>query len=67
MENKEIVIFIPSIEKGGVEKNFFIIANFLSRKFKKVSLITADKIKTNYSYKNSNVFSQNSIIYSRKK
>ena len=58
MENKEIVIFIPSIEKGGVKKNFFIIANFLSRKFKKVSLITADKIKTNYSYKNSNVFSK---------
>lgn len=66
MENKEIVIFIPSIEKGGVEKNFFIIANYLSRKFKKVSLITADKIKTNYSYKNLNIFSQNSIIYSRR-
>lgn len=66
MENKEIVIFIPSIEKGGVEKNLFIIANYLSYKFKKVSLVTADKIKTNYSNKDSDFFSQNSIIYSKR-
>ena len=66
MENKEIVIFMPSIEKGGVEKNLFIVANYLSNKFKKVSLVTADKIKTNYSNKSSNIFSQNSIIYSKR-
>ena len=28
--NKKIVIFIPSIESGGVEKNLFNITNFLS-------------------------------------
>ena len=66
MENKEIVIFMPSIEKGGVEKNLFIVSNYLSNKFKKVSLVTADKIKTNYSNKSSNIFSQNSIIYSKR-
>ena len=39
--NKEIVIFMPSIEGGGVEKNLFIISNFLSKKFDNVSIITA--------------------------
>ena len=34
---------MPSIEGGGVEKNFFIISNFLAKKFKKIFLITAKK------------------------
>ena len=34
---------MPSIEGGGVEKNLFIIVNFLSKKFKKICLITASK------------------------
>ena len=37
MQNKEIVIFMPSIESGGVEKNLFIISNYLCENFKKVS------------------------------
>ena len=45
--NKEIIIFMPSIEGGGVEKNLFLISNFLSRKFNNVSLITAS-----YEFKN---------------
>ena len=45
MQNKEIVIFMPSIESGGVEKNLFIISNYLCEKFKRVSIITADKNK----------------------
>jgi hypothetical protein len=32
--SKKIIMFMPSIEGGGVEKNFFIIANYLSN-FKK--------------------------------
>ncbi len=32
---------MPSIDGGGAEKNLFIIANFLSQKFKKVSIITS--------------------------
>ena len=34
---------MPSIEGGGVEKNLFIIANFLSTKIKDLNLITASK------------------------
>ena len=31
---------MPSIEGGGVEKNLFIISNYLSKKFNNVTLIT---------------------------
>ena len=32
MANKKIIIFNPSIEDGGVEKNLFIISNYLANK-----------------------------------
>ena len=38
---KKLIIFMPSIEGGGVEKNLFIISNFLSKKINNVILITA--------------------------
>ena len=44
---EKIIIFIPSIESGGVEKNLYIISNYLIKKFKIVYLITSD-----YKYKN---------------
>tara|TARA_Y100000389_G_scaffold147641_1_gene146546 strand:+ start:18235 stop:19302 length:1068 start_codon:yes stop_codon:yes gene_type:complete len=37
---------MPSIEDGGVEKNFFIIANYLSKKHKNIELITTKKISS---------------------
>ncbi len=40
MTQKKLIIFIPSIEGGGVEKNLFIIANFLAKKINNISLIT---------------------------
>ena len=43
MKQKNIIIFMPSIEGGGVEKNLFIISNFLGKKFKSSQLITASK------------------------
>ena len=43
MKQKKIILFIPSIEGGGVEKNFFLISNFLGKKRKNVYLITAEK------------------------
>ena len=43
MTHKKLVIFMPSIEGGGVEKNFFIISNYLSTKKLDVSIITAEK------------------------
>lgn len=44
MTQKKLILFMPSIEGGGVEKNFIIISNFLGNKFKQTQLITADKI-----------------------
>ena len=41
----ELVIFIPSIEDGGVEKNLYLISNYLSKKVQNISLITASKNK----------------------
>lgn len=43
MSQKKIVLFFPSIEKGGAEKNLFIIANYLCNKFKKLKVISCSK------------------------
>ena len=43
MISKKIIIFIPSIEGYGVEKNLFLITNFLSKYFQEIFLITASK------------------------
>ena len=40
---KNIVFFIPSIEGAGVEKNFFLLLKFLSRKFNKIFIVSVDK------------------------
>ena len=46
LKNSNLVIFMPSIEGGGVEKNLFLIANFLSSKFNRLIFITCStKIK----------------------
>lgn len=47
MKQKKLIIFFPSIENGGVEKNLYIISNFLSKKIKDTSIITSnpEKIK----------------------
>lgn len=42
---------MPSIEGGGVEKNLFIVSNYLSIKLKEVILITVSK-KFNHLFKN---------------
>ena len=39
-EKKKLIIFIPSIEDGGVEKNLYIVSNYLSKKIKNIILIT---------------------------
>lgn len=46
MTQKKLVIFMPSIEGGGVEKNLFIVTNYLSKKINNVSVVTAS-----YKYK----------------
>ena len=45
MKKKDLLLFIPSIEDGGVEKNFYIIASYLEKKHKSIQLITTKKIK----------------------
>ena len=43
MKQKKLIIFMPSIEGGGVEKNLFIISNFLASKLDNTLLITASR------------------------
>ena len=43
MSQKRLIIFIPHIEGGGVEKIFFIITNFLAKKLNDVTVITVNK------------------------
>ena len=40
---KKLIIFMPSIEGGGVEKNLFLVSNHLSKQLSKVALITISK------------------------
>jgi glycosyltransferase involved in cell wall biosynthesis len=40
---KQLILFMPAIEGGGVEKNIILIGNYLSKRLKKVSIITFDK------------------------
>ncbi len=63
---KKIVLFIPSIEGGGVEKNLFLIAEYLSKIHKKLFIITADKKYKNVSNKNISVICPTSSIWERK-
>ena len=40
---KKILVFIPHIRGGGVEKNFFLLTNFLAKKTSSVAVITVNK------------------------
>ena len=64
MREKKLLIFMPSVEGGGVEKNFFLISNYLSKVFKDVSIITADKnlLKKKIN-KNIKIYGPNSKIW----
>ena len=44
LKEKNLIIFMPSIEGGGVEKNLFIISNYLAKKIKHISIITISNI-----------------------
>lgn len=49
MKKYKLVIFMPSIEGGGVEKNLFIITNYLASKVKKAIVITVnDEFKNKF-------------------
>ncbi len=49
MKSENIIIFFPSIEKGGADKNLFMISNFLSSKLDNVSILTCSpKYRTKF-------------------
>lgn len=43
----KLIIFNPSIEDGGVEKNLFIISNYLTKKINNIQIISANPEKKN--------------------
>ncbi len=45
---KNLLIYIPSIEEGGVEKNLYIISKYLSKKNIDISLLTCNFNKINF-------------------
>ena len=63
---KKLVIFVPSIEDGGVEKNLFIISNYFADRNIQVNLITANKNKKKFFKKNINFISPNSNYLNNK-
>ena len=49
LENKKLIIFAPFIERGGIEKNIFILTNYLLNNLNNISLITCDqKVKKKF-------------------
>ena len=65
MINKHIVIFVPLIGGGGVEKNLFLISNYFIKKFKKVSVITtSNKYKKKFNKKINFITTDNFITNS---
>ena len=63
---RDLVIFIPSIEGGGVEKNLFYIIKFLKTKFENVFLITADKLGKNLFGSNVKLITPKSKFFNNK-
>jgi len=59
---KKLIIFMPSIEGGGVEKNLFIISNYLSTQLKGITLITISK-KYNHLFKNIEIINAKSNFW----
>jgi len=65
---KRLIIFMPSIDGGGVEKNLFIISNFLSNKIKNLTVITFDSrfnSQFNKKIKILNIIGEPKIKYSK--
>ena len=54
---------MPSVEGGGVEKNFFIISNYLSKMFGNVAIITISKIDKSKLDKKIQIISKNSKLF----
>tara|TARA_B100000700_G_scaffold330262_1_gene455605 strand:+ start:1797 stop:2933 length:1137 start_codon:yes stop_codon:yes gene_type:complete len=60
---KKIIIFMPSIEGGGVEKNLFIVTNHLATKIKNLYLISISKKYKKKFHKSVNFITLNSNFW----
>jgi len=40
-KSKSLLIFIPSMENGGVEKNLYLVANYFAKNNVSVKILTA--------------------------
>lgn len=64
MMNKKLIIFMPTIDYGGgVEKNFFIISNYLCKKLNHITVITLDKSAKTKLNKKINFICPNNIFF----
>ena len=63
---KRLIIFMPSIEGGGVEKNLFIITNYLILRLKNIHLLTANSQDKKFFNKKINLLTPNSHFWSDK-
>ena len=60
MQIKSLILFMPSIEGGGVEKNLIIISNYFAKKIKNIKLISAENRLRNSFNKKINFISPSS-------
>ena len=63
---RELLIFVPSIEDGGVEKNLFLISNYFSNNGIKTNIITANLNKKKKFNSRINFISPNSNFFDNK-
>ena len=63
---KKLIIFCPSIEEGGVEKNLFLIANHISRKNVEVNIISANYDKKKKFNSRINFYSPTTFFWNKK-
>jgi glycosyltransferase involved in cell wall biosynthesis len=63
---KKLIIFMPSIEGGGVEKNLFIVSNYLGKKLGKIAVISASLKYKNKFTKNINFIGPESKFWDLK-
>ena len=62
---KKLILFMPTIDIGGVEKNFFLISNYLSTKLENISVITTSFTKKKQFSKKINFISLQNKFYDK--
>lgn len=67
MKQKKIIIFNPSLETGGVEKNLYLILKFLNKSVQNINIITCDKEKLlNKGFSRKIIISPNNFKHNRR-